>query len=321
MVYFHKIGFDFLKFEGNDRLDLINRLSTNEVNSLEKFRGIRTILTSDKGRIIDILTLFNFGDFVFSLCSAGNSGKVISHLDKYTIMDDFRAVNMTGTHEAVLFFGKEAGTFSKELFGRNVTALERNDFVIHSEDMRDALVTRNDDLFGGVYFIYAVEDKEYWDRRLFSEVNTSKFSFSEVSEFEYEAERIEKGIPAFGKELTESVNPLECGLNNYVSFTKGCYIGQEVVARLDAYDKISKHLVGIKAGEDISPDETGTGLKIYSDGKECGFTTSAAYSETLGYLGLGFVKTIFLNFENRYEIKKDGRVIECTLSKLPFELN
>ena len=46
--------------------------------------------------------------------------------------------------------------------------------------------------------------------------------------------------------MTDETNPLECGLKQYVSFTKGCYIGQEVIARLDTYDKISKHMVGFK---------------------------------------------------------------------------
>ncbi len=103
MLNYCKIPLDFLKFTGNDRLDLINRLSTNTVNSLGKFKGIKTVLTSDKGRFVDLLTLYNFGDFVFTACSFNNSKAVISHLDKYTIMDDFKVTDMSGTHAAILF--------------------------------------------------------------------------------------------------------------------------------------------------------------------------------------------------------------------------
>src|SRR5438552_9623779 len=98
MLNFYRIKFDYLKFEGNERLDLINRLSTNEVNSPGKLKGVKTIFTTDKGRFVDLLTLYNFGDFVFSTCSFSNAQKVIAHLNKYTIMDDFRAINMAGTH-------------------------------------------------------------------------------------------------------------------------------------------------------------------------------------------------------------------------------
>ena len=114
MLYFFKINFDFLRFDGSDRLDLINRLSSNEVKSLDKFSGIRTILTSDKGRFVDLITMFNFGDFVFTLCSAGNAANVLNHLEKYTIMDDFKATDLTGTHEAVLFFGDDSDDFAIE---------------------------------------------------------------------------------------------------------------------------------------------------------------------------------------------------------------
>jgi folate-binding protein YgfZ len=314
MLYFFKIRFDFLKFEGSDRLDLINRLSTNEVNSLEKFKGVKTILTSDKGRIIDILTLFNFNDFVFVTCSAGNSSKVLAHLEKYTIMDDFKAVNMTGSHEAVLFYGDEAHDFSNKTFFIDPARFSNSDFNIYVEDERHAIVARNDDGFGGILFIYAVKDKQYWNKKIFSDEVTSKFHLSEVSDLEFESERIELGIPAIHKEMSDSRNPLECSLGNYVNFTKGCYIGQEVIARLDAYDKISRHLVGIKTKSEI----TDSGVKIIQDGIECGFITSSAYSEKHGYISLGFIKTVFLDYTKSYHLIKNDLVWECTISKLPF---
>ncbi len=153
MLNFCEVYFDYLKFEGSDRLDLINRLSRNEVNSLEKYKGTRTILTSDKGRIIDVITMFNFGDFIFALCSAGNSERVLAHLEKYTIMDDFRATNLADTHEALLFFGDEARAYQEELFGTDATRYANNDFLVLSEENNDAIAARNDDALGGFYFI------------------------------------------------------------------------------------------------------------------------------------------------------------------------
>ena len=58
----------------------------------------------------------------------------------------------------------------------------------------------------------------------------------------YEAFRIAAGVPAHGPELGEEVNPLEAGLWDAVSFTKGCYVGQEVVARLNTYEKVKRYL-------------------------------------------------------------------------------
>jgi folate-binding Fe-S cluster repair protein YgfZ len=148
MLNFYRLQQDYLKFEGADRLDLINRLSTNEVNSLEKYMGIKTILTSDKGRFVDIVTLYNFGDFVFAACSFNNSKNVIAYLDKYTIMDDFKPVDMSGTHETILFYGDEVSSFASELFNIDTGNFENDDFSVYASDDKDSIIARNDDAFG-----------------------------------------------------------------------------------------------------------------------------------------------------------------------------
>lgn len=315
MLNFYRLPQDYLKFQGADRLDLINRLSTNEVKTLEKFQVIKTVLTSDKGRFVDLLRLYNFGDFVFAVCSINNAVIVLSHLDKYTIMDDFTPANMSGTHETILFFGENVNKFLNKITGLGILDLENNNFIVTL--IHDAIIANNDDAFGGIQFIYSVNDKEYWNDLLFSDENKIEFGLNEISDADYEVNRIELGIPKYGNEISELTNPLECGLNKYVSFTKGCYIGQEVIARLDAYDKISKHMVGVKIDNNHSI-VTNEQYKITRDGKECGFVTSTVHSENFGNIGMGFVKTIFLDYDKKYKIKNNESELECSLVKLPF---
>jgi len=313
MLNFYKLPQDYLKFEGTERLDLINRLSTNEVNSLAKFRFIKTILTSDKGRFIDILTLYNPGELVFASCSLNNAQNVLDHLERYTIMDDFRPTDETGTHEAILFYGKGVNDFAAKIFETDTEQLAENELKIISGD-NDVFLHKNDDAFGGIIFIYPVEEKSNFEEKIFSSKNTAEFGLKEITGSQYETKRIELGIAKYGKEMTELTNPLECGLNRYVSFTKGCYIGQEVIARLDAYDKISKHMVGITCKDPIPQGD----VKISVDNKECGFLTSSTVSGSFGNIGLGFVKTIFLDYEKNYKLKSADTLIDCRLTKLPF---
>src|SRR5258706_9516402 len=201
MLYFFKINFDFLRFDGSDRLDLINRLSTNEVKSLDKFCGIKTILTSDKGRFIDLITMLSFGDFVFTVCSGGNAANVMNHLEKYTIMDDFKVTDMAGTHEAVLFFGGDADNFAEDIFGNKPSVLENNDFsVFKRNESLDTIAAKNDDPIGGVYFIYPVEDRNFWKEKLLSskvmgDISGREYDLKELNSAEFETLRIEKGIP------------------------------------------------------------------------------------------------------------------------------
>jgi folate-binding protein YgfZ len=316
MLNYRKIPLNFLKFDGSDRLDLINRLSTNKVDNLAKLKGAKTVLTSDKGRFIDLLTLYNFGDFVFSACSLNNSSAVITHLDKYTIMDDFKVTDVTGTHETILFYGDDTGKFIKELFNIDINGFSNNDFEIFIEDERHSVIAKNDDAFGGILFMYEVKDSGFYHKKLLEKEQKDKFSLKEISDDEFEFERIKLGIPKFGSEMTGETNPLECGLNKYVSFTKGCYIGQEVIARLDTYDKISKHLVILDIANELPPGLKPGEAKISVDDKECGFVTSCISAKVNGNFGLGFVKTAFLDFEKPYKIKYYGNEINCRLIKI-----
>lgn len=310
MLNFYRLKQDYLRFDGSERLDLINRLSTNEVNSLKPGQGIKTILTSDKGRFVDLLTLYNFGDFVFASCSFNNSKNVLAHLDKYTIMDDFKPGDLSGTHDSILFFGEGSDEAAKEIFSFDLKNITNNDFIFFNDGEHHSIAAKNDNLLGGFLFIFSSKDREFWQKKVLDTINAE-----EITGDEYEQMRIEKGIPEFGKEMSELTNPLECGLNEYVSFTKGCYIGQEVIARLDAYDKISKHMVGLKFENLPSANND---IKITTDRKECGFVTSIVNSKKFGNIGLGFVKTIFLDYNKEYKIKTNDNYFDCSVVKLPF---
>lgn len=307
MLNYYRFRQDYLKFEGNDRLDLISRLSTNQVNTLQQFRGIKTVLTNDKGRFVDLLTLYNFGDFVFASCSFDNAKNVIAHLDKYTIMDDFRPSNLAGTQETILLFGDDASVYAASVFGIDIAELMNNDFELFAANDRDSIIARNDDAIEGYMFIYSSKDSEFWQKKILSDELRKKYSMNEIDDVQYDIRRIEYGIPVYPNEMNELTNPLECGLNKYVSFTKGCYIGQEVIARLDTYDKISKHLIRIESETEFKAEES----KIMLDGKECGYVTSA-----LNKNGLGFVRTIFLDFGKEYYIKQNRKTINCSIKPI-----
>jgi folate-binding protein YgfZ len=97
--------------------------------------------------------------------------------------------------------------------------------------------------------------------------------------------RIEAGIPAAGAELTEAYTPFEVGLDAAVSGTKGCYTGQEVLARQVTYDKVTQRLVRLKLDTPLSP-----GTRLYFEDKPAGEITSAAVSPRFGPLALAVVK-------------------------------
>ena len=94
-----------LRATGADSLDLINRLSTNNVDELEPGHGAPTVLTTENGRIVDLIHVINLGEYVLLLTSPETQHQVIDWLDKYTIMDDIEVEDQTGTTAMLLLLG------------------------------------------------------------------------------------------------------------------------------------------------------------------------------------------------------------------------
>jgi folate-binding protein YgfZ len=108
------------------------------------------------------------------------------------------------------------------------------------------------------------------------------------SESDFESYRIMCGIPAHPSELSLDFNPMEARLINLISFTKGCYIGQEVIARLDTYKKVQKQLVRFRLG--ALPNKLP--VPCYSEQQEVGIITSAVWEGHVVF-ALGYLKTTF----------------------------
>jgi folate-binding protein YgfZ len=141
------------------------------------------------------------------------------------------------------------------------------------------------------------------------------FGATPLSSKTFEVLRIEKGMPAAGHELVDKYTPLETGYQWAVSESKGCYTGQEVLARQITYDKITRQLVGLKLEETKNP-----GDKLWSleDGKQVGEITSSALSPNHGPIALGILKKPFNQdgTEVRVGEKTDGQI--AIVTSLPF---
>lgn len=115
--------------------------------------------------------------------------------------------------------------------------------------------------------------------------------------------RIRASIPLYGREMGDTYNPLEAGLIGAVDFTKGCYIGQEVIARLDTYRKVQKRLVALRFSQ---PSSAEVGSKLISGDKEVGVVTSMGLipgdSEMVG---LGYVRSAFAAVGSRICVTGD----------------
>ena len=128
--------------------------------------------------------------------------------------------------------------------------------------------------------------------------------------------RIESGKPRFGVDMTEATIPVEANLTDAISYTKGCYVGQEVIARIDARGHVNRQLVGLLFGK-AEPPEAGT--KLFSPDREVGWITSSAQSPAMRQtIALAYVRREFLEPGTRLRIRSDDADIPATVTTLPF---
>lgn len=129
--------------------------------------------------------------------------------------------------------------------------------------------------------------------------------------------RIEAGIPRFGIDMDETRVVTETNLDDAVSFTKGCYIGQEIIARIKYRGHVAKKLTGVLLAQDVALE---SGAKILSDDeKEIGSITSATISPRLkNTIGLAYVKYDYLEPGTKVKVVSAGEQFPATVTELPF---
>lgn len=307
---------DVLRCTGSERHDFLHRMSTNDVLPLHTNNsdgmGIQTVIISEKARIIDVITLLEFQSETIILCSAGKAPPLLQWFDTFLFSEDVTFSNLTNARHFFLVAGPQAVEALAHMTGLNSVVLYGMPLFYHQTCTINAipLILIRQKSFSELSFMLIV-DAEFQAALAESLGNT----LPELDEPTFELLRIEAGMPQSGAEWTELYNPLEAGLITAVSFTKGCYIGQEVVARLDAYNKVKFRLTGLS-----SANELHTGATLHADAQEVGIITSAAYSPARkSYLALAYLRGAFMNPGTSVEVRNAGSATPAMIHLLPFE--
>lgn len=261
---------------GKDLLDLLHRLSTQDLRGLPVGRGLPTVLTSPKGRIVERLFVHRIADREVLLAGGEDrAGAILAHLRKFTFAEDTGLTDVTAETIcfALLGAGSAAivpdpgpwGVVRAEIEGIPVTVLGQDGFTSEGRSL-----------------VAAARDRDRLRAFLAARAE-------ETGPEALESWRIERAFPLPGRELNEDWNPLEAGLRDHVSFTKGCYVGQEVVARLNTYDKVSRGIARVRfSGPGPFPEP---GAPVESGDRSIGRLTSLAVLPEGGAIGLAYVKT------------------------------
>ena len=264
---FDLANFGRLRVTGEDAIDLLDRLSTNDLNLLEVGTGIGTVLTTNKGRIIDLLRILRRDDDLLMITSPGTEHRVVEWVEFYTFAEDITVEDITADTSQWLVVGQKA-TETIARAGCNGDGLE--DYLSHRTSAGEATVVRTN--FG---------ELPGYELIVPASGGTPSFGVEELDQQALARLRVEQGVPAYPNEMNEDRNPLESLLKPHISFNKGCYIGQEVVARLNTYDRVQRFLCQLTVDDGSTVN---TGAAVVVDGNEVGEVTTSSPGLALAYL-------------------------------------
>jgi folate-binding protein YgfZ len=290
----------YLSFTGPDRVRYLNAILTNNIKDLAVGHGAISLLLNPQGHILAEIETYAFADRLLCVSYAMIRERLIEWLDKYIIMDDVTLIDETPRFGTLALEGPKAAAIAQELTGIDVTKFDDlyfHDGAIGSIPCRVSKRSPGE-VPGAEFFTETQNLPALW--QILSEA-ARRHGGGPVGYAAVSATRLAQGVPWFVYDFGEKQIPHEAGLQDtHISYTKGCYTGQEIVERVRSRGQVNRQRVRLVFSGDIAP-EAGTALTL--DGKEVGYVTRAAKTwDPLRVIGMGYA---------RKEATAPGTVLQC----------
>jgi tRNA-modifying protein YgfZ len=299
---------------GKDRKEFLHGLFTNDIRVLTPGTGCYAAWLTPQGRMLTDLHVFELDDIVLLDVPAELSPAVLQRLDRSLFSEDVQLSDRSHTFTPVWVHGPHAAMAVQKVLSKSSAPDSWLDYQNERLEFGGAaaVLVRVDQLGVpgfGVYVDPALEA----DLRRALEVSGAP----QVDSATLEAARIEAGYPLFGVDMTEDTIPLEAGIEDRaISFTKGCYVGQEVIIRVlhRGHGRVVRKLVGLRLTGAVPPRNA----KIFAGDREIGWVTSTASSPGLGPIGLGYVHRDFVTVGVEVTVEGPAGRIAAAVSERPI---
>ncbi len=304
----------YLKVSGPDRASFLQGITTNDTSNLHPGDGLHSALLNVKGRVIADFILLSFEDHFLLEVEVGIREKLQTELSKYRIrekvmierIEDIGPIGVQGPNSPDLL---------RKLTNTSLPPLTTyHHFTSQTEQAQFTI--RNQTLTGETGYIITAQKSQLaslWSKLLEtnSEPKAKLIGFQAM-----ESLRIEAGIPRYGFDITEENFPLEIDGEDMISYTKGCYVGQEVIARLKFQGQANKHLKGLLITSSISPKRNSM---IMKDEQEIGRVTSSAYSPSLSSsIAMAYLRREYATPGNEISVQTETERLHGAVTNLPF---
>jgi len=299
---------------GADRATYLQGLLTNDVVALKAGQGCYAAYLTAQGRMIADVHVYELGDVMLVTTAREVTDTVLAKFDQFIFSEDVQLGDVTETFSQLAVVGADAArvvaAVIPDLSIERLNALPEHGNARVQFAGSPAIVTRVTDTGEPGYDVFVARGHA---ESLASAVAAA--GAVPMDDDTAEAVRIEAGVPRFGRDMNEETIPLEAGIESRaISFTKGCYVGQEVIVRVRdrGHGRVARKLVGLTLEGDRVP---ASGAAIRAGDREIGQVTSRALSPALKRpIALGYVHRDFV--EPGTTVTVDG--IRAVVTSLPF---
>jgi folate-binding protein YgfZ len=296
-----------LRVIGPDRVSWLQGMITNDVQKLGVGQGCRATVVTSKGRMVAEVQVHKRPDEIWLETSADRAEPLLTHLNRFIIMEDCQVEDRSTQFALLSLIGPEARTCLTELVGTHPDIPLFAHRELRTPDLEELplVVSRSDELGLEQYDLWVDPPMASAVWRRICECGAKPIGLDVV-----EVLRIEAGRPRFGAELDEETLPLEANLKDAISYDKGCYLGQEIIARVTFRGHVNRELRGLllEGAFPTLPSPLAQGTTV------AGELRSATHSEWLGRdIGLGYVKREALAEGTALELPGGAKAQVCAL--------
>ncbi len=278
----------YLSFTGPDRTRYLNAILTNNIKDLPLGRGVVSLFLNPQGHIQAEIETYAEAERLFCLSFAWIRESLIPALDKYIIMDDVTLTDETEKYGTLALEGPKAAESVRELTGLELTQFAELEWREADAGSIPCRVIRRSPggVAGAEFLAERARLAALW--KVLQEA-AKRRSGGPMGYTALNGLRLEQGIPWFGYDFGEKHIPHEAGLqDSHISYSKGCYTGQEIVERVRSRGQVNRVRVSLRFDSAEPPRNSAA---LFAEGKEVGFVTRAAVSPALGAaIGMGYVR-------------------------------
>jgi len=293
-----------LRFRGKDRCRVFNNLCTQDLRNLENGNAAETFVTDLKGRTFGHGIAFAIADDAYFISVPDQATRLVPHFDRYIIREDAQVTDESGNYSFWLF---EDRKITSQVFGIQIEAVPELKSAKSIAFEGRSLMLVHAPWIGTESMVALVPTGDY--ENPFKKSDVEKSIDSDMSHREaWELARIKAFWPWYGVDMDERNLPQELNRNDHaISFNKGCYLGQETIARLDALGQVQKKLVRLRIATNQIPEPK---TPIFADGKEIGSIVSGAldHSESI-CIAMAFVKRSHFKANQEVEVRGDSALV------------